>query len=482
MNNKIIFTNIRTNVSIPVTTIDFVSSAWSSSTTNVMVGYNDNGGAIIRTSNMGATWTLISSPSSQTTDIAHKSITQKEYFLTVATDGKILLSSNEGLTFTEKASLGVALFGVDIGGTGGNSYNAYAVGVLASSGSSNAQSKVFSSPFSSGFATWSEITPAGTSRVLFTAVTSFDGVNVIIVGYSGVIYYSSTSGGSFSLASVGTTNNFQCIGSASASYAMAAGNSGIIFLTTNGGATWTSVSAGLPSNGQAQAVRNSNFQFHAIAVVSTQITYLTSVSGYILRTFDSGTTWSLDQGYVGTAGVQLYSISMFTSQIGVVSTFRGYGVYVRNPDPSAQPTPAPSPNPTPRPTPAPTAKPSPAPTPAPSPPPTSQPTRQPSSQPTTQPSRQPSSQPSCRPTIYLYPSSRPSSSPTNMPTGFTSKQAYTYNLIFTGNKQYIYRSAVWSSADNVVAVGSQQGLQGLLLHSSDGGSSWTPTIVRITQK
>lgn len=241
---------------IPVTNINFVSTAFSSISTCVMVGYNDEGGAIIRSTDGGSSWSTIDTTVTQTADVDTITISSTVYYIAVAVTGEIYVSTDGGATFPKATTLSAALYGVAIG----SNQNAFAVGATTSV---PAASKLYRSVYSAGsiYVSWTEINTSASTSVLVTAVTSFDGTNVIAVGYSGYIYYSNDAGDTFTAASTGLTANFQCVSSASATYSMLAGDSATILVTKNGGSTWTSVASGLPST-----VTSSTFKFHAISV------------------------------------------------------------------------------------------------------------------------------------------------------------------------------------------------------------------------
>jgi photosystem II stability/assembly factor-like uncharacterized protein len=174
--------------SVPVTTVDWVSAVWSSANRCVMVGYNSNNGAIVQTIDGGATWQTIDTTVSQTTDIAHlRGDSTDPYFISVAANGNIYVSSDKGATFPPVITLAAQLYGVTIG----TSKVAYAVGVTSGNPS---KSKVFTSTFSanSPYTVWNDVSP--TASVLFTAASSYDGVNVIVVGYSMNVFFSTNSG------------------------------------------------------------------------------------------------------------------------------------------------------------------------------------------------------------------------------------------------------------------------------------------------
>ena len=140
---------------VPVKTINYVSSAFSSPKVCVMVGYNNFFGAIVRTADSGFGWTVVSNGVSRMTDISTITISSVAYFVAVSFGGSVYLSSNGGSNFTVVATLPSDLFGVNIG----SNNNAYAVGLIPGS---TAVSKVYSSSFDgSGYKDWADVSPQG---------------------------------------------------------------------------------------------------------------------------------------------------------------------------------------------------------------------------------------------------------------------------------------------------------------------------------
>lgn len=151
---------------IPVSSYDFVSATFSSPTVCVMVGYNANGGSIIRSKDSGVSWTIVSTPFSltQTSDIAQIAILSKIYYLVVSKTGLIYLSSDNGVTYNATTTItgsnqvtGASLNGVDIG----SNFFAYAVGVA----NSPFVSKIYSSNSTSLYKKWKDITPSFATAV-----------------------------------------------------------------------------------------------------------------------------------------------------------------------------------------------------------------------------------------------------------------------------------------------------------------------------
>ena len=132
--------------------------------------------------------------------------------------------------------------------------------------------------------------------------------------------------------------------------AMAAGDSETLLLTTNGGATWKNLTSNFDASIQSYLSSASTFSFHAVAMVSPTVAYVSATSGVILRTINGGALWSLDYAAPkGSAGI--LSIAMSRSSSGMLG-IAGFArssvpsqsgrVITRSADPSISPTPEPT--------------------------------------------------------------------------------------------------------------------------------------------
>ena len=176
---------------IPDNTYDYVSTVWSSSRTCVMSGNNDNGGNIIASSNGGLSWNTIFSGPNLFSDIATTTFLGVAYLVAVSTQGNIIVIKNVGDTF------GIQIVSPVTGnlyGVGMFNNTAYAVGQKGSG--SSIGSAVFKSIATkkSVFTDWREVILTPTQKITFTAVTTYNGINVIVAGFTGTILYSSNGG------------------------------------------------------------------------------------------------------------------------------------------------------------------------------------------------------------------------------------------------------------------------------------------------
>ena len=178
--------------SIPDSSYDYVSTVWSSSRQCAMSGNNDNGGNIIASSDGGVSWNIIFSGNDQLRDIATTTYSGTTYFISVSTVGSIILIKNVAgnyLRQTVSALSGSSLYGVGI-------FNdtAYAVGQKGFG--SGIGSAVYKSVATSRkiFTDWKVVTLPPGQQVTYSAVTTYDGINVIVAGYTGTVLHSSNGG------------------------------------------------------------------------------------------------------------------------------------------------------------------------------------------------------------------------------------------------------------------------------------------------
>ncbi|RYG69784.1 hypothetical protein EON64_01855 [archaeon] len=173
------------------------------------------------------------------------------------------------------------------------------------------------SSYTTSFTSWISLS-TGADGAFWYDVSTVDGVNLIIVGADGLIYYSSSSGTTWTSGDSGTTNDIYCVSHAPSSLtiAMTAGALGYLAKTENGGSTWTVMPA-FPSDYTAR--------FRSISLLTTSEAYVAAYnaseasSGVIYRTVDGGVTW----GLIATVNDQIYSLGMYTSTYGVAGASAG---------------------------------------------------------------------------------------------------------------------------------------------------------------
>jgi photosystem II stability/assembly factor-like uncharacterized protein len=396
-----------------------------------MAGQQLSAGVILRSTNMGVSWTSKTFSGTRLTDVATYTSGSFTYFVIVSSNANIYYSMNGGSTWSSNIVVSYALQGVTIGSNG----VAYAVG---------ATSGILTSSRSSNYSTWSDVSSLTLASVQLYAVCSPDGVNVVAVGASGTVYTSSDSGTTWSSSSSGVSTTLYAVSCAStSSTVVAAGASAAMLLSNDQGASWSAMNV----VGVGSVTASTTFQFHCVTVLNSYLFYASTGVGTIIVSKNGGHSWALEKS---VSSSPIYGLSMYSSSLGVGSNGQGFAILkspaptraptgqpTRQPSrqpsaqPSRQPTTQPTPQPTRRPTTQPTGQPSSHPSSQPSCQPSTQPTVQPSSRPTGQPSTQPSSQPTAQPTNRptaqpsQQPTSRPSRQPTNQPTTQPSGQPTT---------------------------------------------------------
>ena len=211
----------------------------------------------------------------------------------------------------------------------GTNGQAYVVG-----GSSVYFQNAFSASAVSGFTQWTEVTDPfvySNVTVQFNAVSTFDGVNVIMVGNAGLAYYTSDMGASWAptTSSLWTIGDLYCVSSGSASVAYAGvgagGAGGTLLKTTDGGATWTSLAAVL----QPLLPVNDAFRFHAISALTSNVIYASSATGVLVKSVNGGRSFTVD-AYLTTSGAaggsaQSHCLSMRNGPNPALRGARGLG-------------------------------------------------------------------------------------------------------------------------------------------------------------
>eukprot|EP01031_Cornospumella_fuschlensis_P025077 gene25077-30288_t len=275
----------------------YTSVTWTSTGVAYACGAS-GGGLLAKSSDFGVTWTRVGSSTvfGPLSDIASRSLSTT-WWLAVDTNRYVYTSNITGTTWTRPARLGQSLNSVSIGSNG----NAYVAGDSAT---------LRRSTESVLFRTWTALLPG--PLVDYLDVSTLDGVYVLVVGANGTVSYSSDSGNTWTAASsTETTDTIRCVEQISNTLAWAGGDSGYLAYTNNGGDTWTKVN-----------LLDSNYVIwgHAISALSSTEVYVATSpmdqsveTGFIYYTLDGGTTWT----QLLSTSSQLYSIAMYTSNIGV---------------------------------------------------------------------------------------------------------------------------------------------------------------------
>lgn len=291
--------------------------SWPSSDVVLGAGFGVDGmtGAVLRSVDYGLTWSYITT----TTDLQPigplfciTSNTVNNLNISIAGDylGSVVLSTDLGLTWSTSISLFEGISGCSLGFNGN----------LVLSGVSN-NIYLLASPYTNS----TQISSSNANDV-FNDISSYDGTNLIVVGYSGVIYYSSDSGSNLNTPTNGAPSNaidLFSVAHGSNLTAIIAGTNSFVSRTTDGGASWTQLSVYASSSVISQ--------YHAISFQSSSTVYIVGQNGEIYKSSDTGSTWHLIEtksiltGPVSSPS-NLISIGVYDNLKGVIGT-NGNGLY-----------------------------------------------------------------------------------------------------------------------------------------------------------
>jgi photosystem II stability/assembly factor-like uncharacterized protein len=297
-------------VTVPSSNYNFRAVTWPYAGTVLACGQGDSG-VILRSTNFGVTWTIAYTAIYPLFGLSSKTITPNSvtYYMVVDSQRSIYWSIGTGESWSvvgERPDFSV--YSTAIGSNG----NAFVVG----------EDTVLQSAYDTLFSTWTTLSTGADFTVWFDVSTP-DGVNVIIVGTEGSIYYSSNSGSTWSAGSSETTDTIYCVSHAgsSTSFAMAAGEKGYIAKTANGGSTWSTMT-----------VFSTDYiaRFRSVSLLSESEAYVAAYpqdgitsAGLIYRTLNGGSSWTI----IASVNAQLYSLSMYSSSYGVAGSASGTGIF-----------------------------------------------------------------------------------------------------------------------------------------------------------
>lgn len=182
-------------INVPPSTSSFLAVSYSSTNNVVATAQSGTGSSIIRSVDNGLSWTSSTFTDGSfgfIYDLTSKSVSGTTYYLACDDTGNIYKSVNNGTTWSLSAVVtSFSGFAISIGSNG--------VAYVAGSGY-----KVFSASYSTGYATWTSKSVTGiTPSSNWFDVSTYNGVNVIVVAGKGLIYYSSNSGTSWTKSTSG---------------------------------------------------------------------------------------------------------------------------------------------------------------------------------------------------------------------------------------------------------------------------------------
>ncbi len=177
-------------------------------------------------------------------------------------------------------------------------------------------------------AQWSQISTVQTTRL--TAVNFFDSNTGVVAGYGGI--WRSTNGG-VNWIQVLTGPNLNSL-SFNSNAGIAVGDSGKIYKSTDNGSSWQQLASGTTSN------------LNSVSFATANFAYVVGQNGIFLRTFNSGSTWSISSAFtqdlyfvlalpsgtgfaLGALTSEYYTVTANggTNWLGILNTTGGYHLY-----------------------------------------------------------------------------------------------------------------------------------------------------------
>ncbi|MBN2363226.1 T9SS type A sorting domain-containing protein, partial [candidate division WOR-3 bacterium] len=247
---------------------------------------------ILRSTDMGMTWTKISNPANSS---LLKTIYKSGIFYTVGHCGSILKSIDNGITWIKiDNSITVNdLFAIDFPQNGNIGYASGKLGTVLKSTNSGS--------------TWTlQTTPV--NSILF-GISFFDGTYGIAVGGepsdpSGYIIYTTNAGQNWCLANVNLNTVMYDVEYVSFNNAVAVGSNGTIMKSTDHGYNWKKVNLDNPISNHLRR----------ICFVDNNNGFICGTDGIFLKTEDGGDSWSQIQ-----TGLSILHVMDFcTPSVGVV--------------------------------------------------------------------------------------------------------------------------------------------------------------------
>lgn len=259
-------------------------------------GNNGGIGRLLRSTSYGMTGTEVLTSPVPMYDIVSATIEGTTYHIALDWQGTIYVSTNGGISWitVPPANLSLTYLCLAIGSNG----IAYQL----------ASAELRIANHTTNFAKWA--VPFDVGNLEWRDVSTFDGVNVIVVGVNGAVRYSTDSFGTSALigpADTGTSEIIRSVAHYSSLEAFAAGTNGYFAKTTDGGVSWTTINVYPGSYGA---------WFHAIQTVSPMEAYVAVYQGSIgavYRTTDMS-TWTL----FSNTSIRANTVAIINAQFGVV--------------------------------------------------------------------------------------------------------------------------------------------------------------------
>ena len=319
----------------------YVSSLWISPYRCVVAGNKGNlvdGSIILVSNNKGLSWTkcnITSGSFGTITSMTSQKINGVSYLLSVGFQvsdsiGRVFLSTSNGSTWsltsttytTNSVSVSLPVLNSVCIGT-----NGYAFTIGKASATSFG---IFYSSLSSSFSVWSLATYWNDTNYVAFGIGTNDGVSIVAVGSynnattylsTGVVFLSQNTGSSWSIYFVSATSALFSVAALSSTTFFIGGDSGYLAKSIDSGSTWVSLS-----------YSNQNYGFYSISILSSSVVYAaghidsSSPQGLILKSVNSGTSWSIE-----VSGLKsLQSVAMHDSSNGIAGDSSVYATVQGN--------------------------------------------------------------------------------------------------------------------------------------------------------
>jgi photosystem II stability/assembly factor-like uncharacterized protein len=299
-------------VTVPDSSVTYVSAKWVSDTICIMAGNRFEYGIVVKSIDAGLTWSTVLTGVDPIFDIAASG----SRIIAVADTGTVYSSIDSGATWDSSVSLSASLYGVSIGTNG----IAFAVGVSAFP----VQAVTFTSD--SSYTTWTSGVSDLASISQLNGVCSYDGVTVVAIGNGGAVLLSTDAGLHWSTSSLPTTSastsdlySIDC----SSTLVIIAGTSSEILFSSDNGVSWTSRTDLVLAADLAGITTADSFMLHSVSISTTGTIMAASSSGAIILSSSEGSSWSYD----GTCSGTLFGVSLSSLYSAVAGS--GSTIFVR---------------------------------------------------------------------------------------------------------------------------------------------------------
>eukprot|EP01039_Chlorochromonas_danica_P012048 gene12048-13679_t len=263
----------------------------------VLVGFNNDVGAVVYTYDRGISWNRTSVGSATLGDVDYFEVSEGSFlYIAVAADA-LVHKSKDGRTWTTAADLSdyaTPFYGIGISKENGTAFAVGSGGFLARSSNS------------SSFQSWAVLQQYSSNLPDFYDAVSWDGKTLFIVAAQGSIYRSVDGGASLvALSSLSTSSSIYSIASISNGVLMVVGSGNFAARTTDGGNSWVAMT--LPAI--SSKVNNPP---HSLVMLSSSVGYCAGTNGKIYMTKNSGHSWEA----VVSGSNPFYSLALFSNEVG----------------------------------------------------------------------------------------------------------------------------------------------------------------------